>query len=180
MSCVLPDWYAEDLRQIDWPQVKQMGIRKVFLDIDNTLAMHGAELPDAYSRDVVAKIQAAGLRLSVLSNAKAARGEAFAQALQLSSLGQAGKPLPYKLLARIRSEQLEAHECLMVGDQILTDVLCAKWAKIPVLLVKKRSAQEPLGLRFKRKIEALLASLGKDPKAQPRLPRLLAVEEAIA
>lgn len=160
----IPDYYTEDLTKVDWKAFRQQGILHVYLDIDNTLEPQGARVAGPRTAEICGAIEAAGMDVSILSNAAEARAEEFCQPLQLDYLGLAAKPLVHKVKAHLKARSLRADQVLLVGDQIFTDLWCARFLGCPALIQKSLGGKETGFLAFKRKIEALLLKLGQDPR----------------
>lgn len=169
-SFFMPDYYVEDLLRVDWDFFRSQGIRHIFLDIDNTLEVQGTRAAGPRTQAICAAIFAADLDLSVLSNAEAARAQAFCTPLNLRYLGQAAKPLTFRLTEYLKQLELEPAQVLLVGDQVFTDLLCGKFLPCPVLMVQSLGGKEGFFLRLKRRLEKLLVILGCDPRRAPRPP----------
>jgi predicted HAD superfamily phosphohydrolase YqeG len=101
-DCLRPDWICPSAAAVDFAGLAAAGKRLVLLDIDNTLAPHGARLPGPYARQIVDAIRQAGLIPFIISNAKPARAQTFAAALQAEAIGLAGKPSPRALIRACR------------------------------------------------------------------------------
>ena len=56
-----PDYMFPDLLQVDFQTLADQGYKLILLDIDNTLALHGASVADDYARQVIGRVQEAGL-----------------------------------------------------------------------------------------------------------------------
>ncbi|MDO5734515.1 MAG: HAD-IIIA family hydrolase [Eubacteriales bacterium] len=167
-------YHTSDLREIDWAGLYNSGYRVILVDIDNTLAKHGAESPDSYAKATIESIQAAGLRAVVLSNAAGDRAERYAEKLGIDGLGQAHKPSPRKILAKLSELNCPQSKAMMIGDQILTDVWAARKAGITSVKVEPRFKEEIITVRLKRYLEYLLKAfidLGQD------LPRKASAEQ---
>ncbi|MDO5033402.1 MAG: YqeG family HAD IIIA-type phosphatase [Eubacteriales bacterium] len=166
----IPDFYVDELLEVDWSYLAKQGIRQVYLDIDNTLELHGSREAGERTRLVSQDIQEAGLGVSVLSNAATARAANFCRNLGLDYVGQASKPLPFSLRKHMEKLGLKASQVAIVGDQIFTDLWCARALGATAILAKSLAGKEGWGLRLKRQLELLLLKLGQDPRRAPRLP----------
>lgn len=167
----IPDFYVEDLLDVDWTFLKDQGVRHIYLDIDNTLELHGARLAGDRTQEICRDILDADLGLSVLSNAATERARAFCAPLGLDYLGQAAKPLTSRLKSHMRGLDVQAEEVALVGDQIFTDLWCARRLGAKALLVQSLGGEEGFWLRVKRKLEKFLVLIGQDPQKAPALPR---------
>lgn len=138
------------------------GIRLVLADLDNTLAPYQAVEPTA---EIVAwkrGLEAAGIRLFLLSNSrKPGRAQRFAEKLGIPYQGRSGKPKRAGYLRAMERMGCTPGETIMVGDQIFTDTLGAHNAGIVPLLVRPiRLAGNP-GRYIRYAVETPFRLLGK-------------------
>ncbi len=152
----MADYYAVDLRQIDWQYFKDKGIKLIFLDIDNTLARHGSREPDNYALELIEILRSHDFELCILSNARSNRIEEYAGNLNVDFMENARKPSPKKLLDKLNELDIAAENSILAGDQLFTDIWAGNKAKCWTLLVKQRFAEEAIQVRFKRKLENYL------------------------
>ena len=157
-----PDRIYQSVDRIDFTLLFAEGKRLVLLDIDNTLVRHGSEQADDFARMIVDRIRNAGLIPYIVSNAKPSRARKFAATLAVPFTGLAGKPSPRGLLKACRETGFEPGQAVMIGDQLFTDILAARRAKVMAILVLpldrhevwnvavKRIPEAPLMARFRR------------------------------
>ncbi len=127
----------------------ERGIALVLLDLDNTLAPYHEDTASADLVRWVLDMKVAGLTPYILSNNRGDRPRRFAQALGISYLGRAGKPGTRGLKQVLRELNLPPARAALIGDQIYTDVLCAKSAGVLAILVRPISLKNPLlALRY--------------------------------
>lgn len=156
-----PNMVSEGVDSIDYEKLRSEGIKLLLLDIDNTLAVHGSHSADDYAFAAIERMRRAELDVFILSNAKRHRARRYADTLGVEAEGMAYKPSP-KLLIKVCSQKdIDPKSACMIGDQLLTDIWAAKRAGVMSILVKPRSDQEDLHIRFKRKIELLILKLTK-------------------
>ena len=134
-----------------------MGVRGILLDVDNTLTTHYC--PDL--SDEVATwlktVEAAGIALTIVSNAKQYRVEPFAAKVGLSCVWMAAKPLPFGFWRGVRTLGVPRRQCLAIGDQTFTDTLGAKLAGVRVVQLQPIQLEEDKPfMMFKRRIEAYI------------------------
>lgn len=132
-------------------------VKGILLDVDNTLTTHYC--PDL-SEEVAAwlkTVAAAGIALTVVSNAKRYRVEPFAAKIGLSCVWLAAKPLPFGFWRGVRTLGVARRQCLAIGDQTFTDTLGAKLAGVRVVQLEpiKLEEDKPF-MMFKRRIEAYI------------------------
>ncbi len=145
----ITDITTDDLRRMD--------VRGILLDVDNTLTTHYCpDLSDEVAA-WLATVQAAGVALTVVSNAKRYRVEPFAAKIGLSCVWLAAKPLPFGFWRGQRRLGVKRRQCLAIGDQTFTDTLGAKLAGVRVVQLEpiKLEEDKPF-MMFKRRIEAYI------------------------
>jgi len=154
----LTDWLrpqsaVTSVQRVDYAAFRARGFRLVLLDVDNTLAEHGSILPDEFAREAIARIRQAGLQPMLASNARKERALAYAGALGIPAIPMAAKPLPFRIRKEMRRLGFRTDETMLIGDQIFTDVLCARLLRVHSLLVRPRFVHEAWNVRIKRWLE---------------------------
>ena len=132
----VPDLMRESIYDLKPRMFTEKGIRLVLLDVDNTLAPYTVHEATGALQGWVSEMRAAGLELYILSNNKGNRPETFAAALKLPYRKRSRKPF-----TRTAREIMAERDCgpdrtALVGDQVYTDMLCAKRCGAYAVLVK--------------------------------------------
>lgn len=130
-----PDYYVPAIRDIDFQVLKDRGIRLLLLDVDNTIVPFKEALPDERVRLWIEEGRKQGLDFTLVSNAYPRRVEVIGKALNVSYVYMAKKPLPVGVRESLKKNEAGPEEAIMVGDQIFTDVLAARLAGVPSILV---------------------------------------------
>ena len=133
----IPFAHALSIYEIDVDFFKRNGVKTLFMDLDNTLDSYRAKSPKEKTIEYVNKLKEAGIQPVIISNNKAHRVCGYADALGIEFLSSAHKPFSKRLIAEIKRRNLKTEEVMLVGDQMMTDVLAAKGAKIRVVLTEK-------------------------------------------
>lgn len=133
--------------------LREKGIRVLLLDIDNTLAPYEQPEPDDRLRDWLDSLHTAGIQTAFLSNNHGERVELFSKTLDVPVQYDAHKPLPFKAKKMLKTLGADRSHAALMGDQIFTDVLCARWAGIRALLVPPIKDKTDRFTRFKRRME---------------------------
>ncbi|HPY64676.1 MAG TPA: YqeG family HAD IIIA-type phosphatase [Bacillota bacterium] len=155
-----PDRIVSTPEEIDFEALAAQGVRIVLVDIDNTIALHGSTTADAFAERVIERIKNAGLCPVIVSNAGFERAHSYADSLGVSFIAHARKPSIDSICQDLAQRDCPHENALVIGDQLLTDVLSARRAGIPVILTEKRSQKEFFTVRIKRPIESILIMLG--------------------
>lgn len=137
---LIPTYHLKNIFSLNINWLKEKKIQTIFIDLDNTLANPYVALPN---EKVIAFIQSlSDFSIVILSNNHEDRVKKFTENLPVSYLYEVKKPNPAKVLHYIEKHQLKKEYCLAIGDQIMTDVLCANRAGIKVILVDPLTKQD--------------------------------------
>lgn len=153
MSLFFPTLYRRRITDVTAEDLRRLGAACVLLDVDNTLTTHDApELEPA----VMAWLDAMReeFKLVVVSNNNAERVAPFAEKIGLPFHAKACKPLPGGFWEAGAEQQMAVEECVVIGDQIFTDMLGANLAGMKSILLEPIQFEtEQKFIVFKRKIE---------------------------
>lgn len=130
-----PDYYVPSIQNIDFQVLIERGVRLLLLDVDNTIVPFKESLPDEDVRLWIQEGRKQGLDFTLVSNAYPRRVEVIAKALDVSYVYMAKKPFPGGVRESLKKNGAGPEEAIMVGDQIFTDVLAARLAGVPSILV---------------------------------------------
>ncbi len=97
MSFFLPTVALKRVTDISEELLNSLGIRAVFLDVDNTLSTHGSQSPFEGSVAWAQNLVEQGFQLFIISNNFKERVEPFAAQFQLPFVHFAAKPLPWDI-----------------------------------------------------------------------------------
>lgn len=150
----MPHRWAGSLAELDPQELVAQGIRGVILDIDNTLVAWDAPGADEAARQAVRRLQQAGLKVVLISNARSPRRQAVARALGVVCL-PGPKPLRRCFVRAAELMGLPCQQVAVVGDQLWTDVLGARWAGMYAVLVNPLSRREHWLTRLGRRLERM-------------------------
>ena len=153
MSVLYPDFYYDSVFEIPYQELYAKNIRGLIFDLDSTLAPRDMPKPTAKIVGLIKKLQKMGFNVSLLSNNTGKRLNAFNERLQLVSVNTALKPLTFGLKNAMRAMGTGRETTALIGDQIFTDVLCGKSARIMTILVKPLPGKEFITVRIKRIFE---------------------------
>lgn len=150
-----PDEYLDSTYQIDFEKLYAEGYRGIIFDIDNTLVPHGAPA-DERAVHLFQHLKDLGFSCMLLSNNKEPRVKMFNDAVQVSYIHKAGKPMPSGYRRAMKELGTDESSTIFVGDQIFTDVCGANLAGIRTFLVKPIHPKEEIQIVLKRIPEKLI------------------------
>ena len=129
-------------------------------DIDNTLEEYATEEPGVRCTDYLRSLSEEGFKIGILSNAKENRAQKFCGGFpqenypEIFFRAKAGKPLKKGFRTLLSQMGIAAHEAVMVGDQLYTDIWGGNRSGCYTILVTPiNQSIEPAFVRFKRLIE---------------------------
>lgn len=146
----LPTYHAKNIFDVDVTFYALQGIKNLFIDLDNTLDSYRSLIPNERALDLIKKLQEHQYRVLIVSNNHGPRVEGYAKTLGVDFIHSARKPFAFKFIRYMKEHQLAPQETILIGDQLLTDVLAAKRAKIRVLLTEKLVEEDQWTTRFNR------------------------------
>ncbi len=149
----MPKEFALSIFDITPKKLKQMGIRGIITDLDNTLI----EWNRADATDELIEwfkiMHDADIQIVVLSNNKESRVKKFADPLGIPYIFRARKPLMSGFKRALALLKLKPEEVMMVGDQMFTDMMGANLSRLHTILVKPVAQSDGFATRFNRFIE---------------------------
>ena len=169
MALFFPTIYRRRITDVTADDLRRLGAEAVLLDVDNTLTTHDApDLTDAV-KDWLSRMQTEGFRLIIVSNNRAERVAPFAEKIGLPYYAHARKPLPFGFSAAAKQMGCDRKRCVVIGDQIFTDMLGANLAGMKsVLLEPIQFEVEQKFIVFKRKIERPMLNSRKQKARRER------------
>ena len=146
----IPYALANTLYEIPSSFYLAKGIKTIFLDLDNTLAPYHCSLPDDRAKRWAHEAKDNGITVYILSNNTGKRVGLFAKELGIECASLMRKPFSGPLKRFLRTKELDPNECIMVGDQIMTDVTACNGAHVRCILTEPLDGNEPPWTRFNR------------------------------
>lgn len=151
-----PTWMVKSIYNIDPQTLKDLGIKLVLTDLDNTLIAWNHPEATENSMRWIEAVKASGLEVAIISNNSPKRVKKVAAVLGLPFIAKALKPSPRGIYRGIEKFGVDKQEILMVGDQLLTDIFAANRAGVRSALVKPLLSTDAWTTKFNRFIEILL------------------------
>lgn len=135
---LIPDYVYKSIYDIDLEQLYNDGIRVILTDMDNTLISYAEELPDEKLFEFKKNVEEFGFEFVLVSNSRKNRVDKFATAFNIKYQKFSTKPLKRgikKAIKTLLSKKYDKNEILLIGDQLMTDILGAKRCKIKAGLI---------------------------------------------
>lgn len=134
--------------------IKSMGIKAVLLDVDNTITSYISKEPFPGSIELIRKLESEGISVYIVSNNKSKkRIKAVAEKFDLPFVNVAMKPLPVGFIRAKAKLRVKFSECLVVGDQIYTDIIGANLCGMKSVLLTPIEPESGWSFKLRRKHE---------------------------
>ena len=162
VKMLIPDRMAESVYTMDFKKEYERGIRGIIFDIDNTLVPHGYPA-DERAKDLFEELKRCGIKGCIVSNNHEKRVRPFAEALGAFYVFDAGKPKKAGYLSGMKEMGTGLSDTLVIGDQLITDILGAKRLKVESVCVRPIDlSTDPPFVKFKRILEKIVFRLRKE------------------
>jgi HAD superfamily phosphatase (TIGR01668 family) len=137
-----PDGRFRTVSDVRLADLSGRGYRGIILDLDNTSCAYGRpELAEGVAAWVAAA-RDAGFAIVLLSNNFSERVAAVGAQLGVATVPSALKPLPFGFWRALRLLGTARAETVVIGDQLLTDVLGAKLLGLHAILTEPLVARD--------------------------------------
>ncbi|RKD23963.1 hypothetical protein BEP19_05955 [Ammoniphilus oxalaticus] len=159
---LLPNLYVSSIYQIDLQALKQKGIKGIITDLDNTLIEW--DRPDATPEllEWLKQLREEGFKVIVVSNNNQPRVSSFAEPLGIPYISRAKKPSRASFHKAMNILGVSANQIVMIGDQMLTDILGGNRLGLYTILVSPVAQTDGFFTKINRGIERIaLARLRK-------------------
>lgn len=163
-KAMVPDEVWSKIVEIPQERLRELssqGVKVALLDYDNTIDIDRSTAPSDYSLDCINYLEMNGFKCCLVSNAKSSRSSKIAAELKLPSVNCAHKPRTDGVKRAIELMSAESHECVMIGDQIFTDVMAGNFAGCHTIMVEKYQPKEVWYVKIKRPFERIVRLIAR-------------------
>lgn len=133
----IPFAYAQSIYDIPVDFYQKNDVVVLLIDLDNTLDSYRLSFPTERAKQLILDLKKENIEPVLISNNCGKRVANYAKALAVDCLHSARKPFSYKLKKYLKTRGINNSETLLVGDQLMTDVLAAKGTGIRAILTEK-------------------------------------------
>ena len=125
----------------------------ILLDIDNTIAIPDSGNCSKQAKAFIKKLQDNGFKVVIFSNNNEKRVKNFIGDLDVDYYHYALKPLPFSYFKVCKKYHVKPSETIVLGDQLLTDILGANLSGCYGIYTKRLVEQDSKVTARNRKIE---------------------------
>ena len=155
---LIPDYYYENVQNINLEILKSKGIKYIICDLDNTLDSHNQKIPSQKALDFLENLKQCGFQVCIISNGTLARVTKYLENYPLKFIAKAGKPLKKSYQKAMSEIGATPEITAFIGDQIFTDVLGANRMNLTTILVNPIESIENAFFYIKRPLEKIVKS----------------------
>jgi hypothetical protein len=132
---LLPHLSVTSIYDIDLDALIKQGVKGIITDLDNTLV--GAKAPNATPEltEWLTSVKSLGFKVVIVSNNNYARVNLFSAPLNIPFIHAARKPSTRAFRKALQLLGVAPNETVVIGDQMLTDVLGGKRLGMYTILV---------------------------------------------
>ncbi|GGJ63236.1 hypothetical protein GGR02_001376 [Anoxybacillus voinovskiensis] len=157
----LPNEYAKSVFAITPNELKKKGIKGIITDLDNTLVEWDRPSATPQLVEWFRAMKESGIQVVIVSNNNKKRVQSFAEPLGIPFIFEARKPLTRAFSEALQTMKLAKEEVVVIGDQLLTDVLGGNRLGLHTILVVPVAQTDGFWTKFNRKIERQLLHVMK-------------------
>jgi len=143
-------YHAKSVYSIDRKVFTSLGVKAILVDRDNTLDAYDALHPRKEAYKLKEECLSSGLKMFVLSNNHSKALVSYCEEFGLPYLLSAHKPFRGRVKNFLEKQGVSLEECVLIGDQLLTDYKLAKRLDIPIILTEPLIEKDHFVTRFVR------------------------------
>lgn len=149
----LPGEYVKSIYHISPSVLKEKGVKGIITDLDNTLVEWDRPNATPTLIEWLNEIKQHQIKITIVSNNNEERVRVFSDPLGIPFIPKARKPLSTAFKKALLTMNLKKEETVIIGDQLLTDILGGNRLGLHTILVVPVASSDGFFTQFNRKIE---------------------------
>lgn len=149
----LPSEHVKTIFDINAMELKERGIKGIITDLDNTLVEWDRPFATPELIEWFQSMINENIMVTIVSNNNKDRVEAFASPVNIPFIFRARKPMGKAFKKALSSMKLKPEEVVVIGDQLLTDVLGGNLLGLHTILVVPVTQSDGFITKFNRRVE---------------------------
>ncbi|AVQ99438.1 hypothetical protein OBCHQ24_10585 [Oceanobacillus iheyensis] len=149
----LPNEHVKSIFDINPEVLKSKGIKGIITDLDNTLVAWDVKDATPEVIEWFKQMKENDIKVTIISNNKQERVKVFSEPLETPFVFSARKPLSKAFKSVAKQMGMKKEEIVVIGDQLLTDVLGGNFAGFYTILVVPIVQTDGKITKINRKIE---------------------------
>lgn len=156
LNLFLPDKHVDSIFDIQPEFLKRKSKKGIIIDLDNTLVPWNVEHATEKVIQWLQQMDEANIKVTIFSNNKQERVTTFAEPLGTPFIYKARKPLRHGFEKAREQMQIRQDEAVVIGDQLLTDILGGNLVGFYTILVVPIVQSDAPITKFNRNMERLI------------------------
>ena len=153
---IKPDYNLKSIYEINLEELKSQGIKAILFDLDSTLMASKSGKYFEETKQWLSQVKKDFFIAVVSNNKNPDYIEKVRAVTDFPCVFDAKKPKIDVVKRFLQENDLTPHDCVLVGDRPLTDILCGKNLGCKTILVDSITADtESISVRFVRFLERL-------------------------
>jgi len=150
-----PDYYYDNIFDIDLNKLKSAGIKGIICDIDNTIVPYDQKVVTEEVSNWFFKLHRKNFAVCLISNGFERRVKYFRQKLNIPAIGQAVKPRKKAFIKALDILEVNKEKVIVIGDQIFTDIWGGNRMELKTILVNPLVERDFILTKVLRILETL-------------------------
>ncbi len=150
---IIPKYHANCVFDISIEFFISLGIKYVLCDLDNTLDSYRLFKPSSRVNEWKELLDKNNIEIILISNNRGKRVKNYANELNVRYCSSTRKPFTNKLNKFLKNNNIEPSKCVLIGDQLLTDIVCGNRINIITILTEPIVKEDQWTTRFNRLID---------------------------
>jgi len=146
----LPNEHVKSILDIKPEELKEKGIKGIITDLDNTLVEWDRPTATPQLIKWFDEIKKQNILVTIVSNNNEERVKAFSDPLQIPFIFRARKPMMPAFHRALSKMGIKKDETVVIGDQLLTDVLGGNRSGFHTILVVPVAQTDGFFTKFNR------------------------------
>ena len=149
----LPNQHVKSILDIHPKDLQEKGIKGIITDLDNTLVEW--DRPNATPKVIAwfEEMKKYQIKVTIVSNNNEKRVKSFSDPLDIDFIFRAKKPLSIAFHKAVNQMNIKKEETVVIGDQLLTDVLGGNRGGFHTILVVPVAQTDGMATKFNRMVE---------------------------
>jgi uncharacterized protein len=161
LKLFLPSEHVKNIFEIQPEALKKKGIKGIITDLDNTLVEWDRPTATPQLIQWFDNMRDHGILVTIVSNNNENRVKSFSDPLHIPFIFQARKPMRRAFKRALNEMGIKREEAVVIGDQLLTDVLGGNRGGFHTILVVPVAQTDGFMTKFNRKIERRILAFFK-------------------
>jgi uncharacterized protein len=149
----LPVQHVKSILDIHPIDLKEKGIKGIITDLDNTLVEWDRPNATPIVIQWLEEMKKNQIKVTIVSNNNEKRVKTFSDPLGISFIYRARKPLSLAFQRAAKQMNIKKEEIVVIGDQLLTDVLGGNRGGFHTILVVPVAQTDGIATKFNRMVE---------------------------